>query len=73
MNHFDSKMIESMFNFGKLYNIEILFSVFNFESLDLLLPFKPKLIKIASRTLKNDIELIKNTRIWNKYSKAQLE
>ena len=59
MNHFDSKILESIYNFGELYNVEILFSVFDNASLDLLLPFKPKLIKIASRTLKNDIELVK--------------
>ena len=58
MNHFDSKLIESIYNFSELYNIEVLFSVFDYKSLDLLLPFKPKLIKIASRTLKNDIDLI---------------
>jgi sialic acid synthase SpsE len=59
MNHFDSEILESIYNFGELYNVEILFSVFDNASLDLLLPFKPKLIKIASRTLKNDIELVK--------------
>ena len=59
MNEIDNTDIENLYKYSELYNVKLLFSVFNKKSLDLLLPFKPQLIKIASRTLKNDLELVK--------------
>lgn len=58
MNHFKKEDLELFYEFASLYNIKLLFSVFDEKSLKLLLPFKPDLIKIASRTLKNDINLV---------------
>lgn len=58
MNHFKIEDLELFHEFASLYNIKLLFSVFDEKSLNLLKPFKPQLIKIASRTLKNDINLV---------------
>lgn len=59
INHIDKKKLKKLYNWSEKYEIEIMFSVFNEESLNLLKQFPIRKIKIASRTLIDDIGLCK--------------
>ena len=59
INHIDEIKLAQLYSWSKFYNIEILFSVFDYQYLDMLSKYKPKAIKIASRTLKEKFDLVK--------------
>ena len=59
INHLDKNKLKKLYDWAEKYDIEIMFSVFNEESLDLLKHFPIKKIKIASRTLIDDFNLCK--------------
>lgn len=60
INHLNKKSLEKLYLFAAENEIEIMFSVFNEKALDLLLNFKVKRIKIASRTLIDNLKLCEN-------------
>ena len=60
INFLDKDRISKLYKWCEKYEIEIMFSVFNQESLKLLKQFPLKRIKIASRTLIDDIKLCKD-------------
>lgn len=60
INFLDKSRISKLYNWSEKYDIEIMFSVFNQESLKLLQQFPLKRIKIASRTLVDDFNLCKD-------------
>ena len=59
MNYIDKKRLEQLHYWCQKYEIQILFSVMDPEYLDMLIPFKPTEIKIASRTVKENFDLVK--------------
>ena len=59
INFIDKKKLSQLYKWCEKYEIEIMFSVFTHEALDLLKKFPLKRIKIASRILKDDINLCK--------------
>ena len=58
LNYLDENRIRKLYSWAEYFEIKILFSVFNKKSYDLLKNFKPNSIKIASRTLINDPDLV---------------
>ncbi len=58
INYIDKARLKKLFDWCRFYEIKILFSVFDFEYLDMLLAYNPNVIKIASRTLKEKFELV---------------
>jgi sialic acid synthase SpsE len=59
INFLDEKKISQLYNWSEKYEIDLMFSVFTKDALKLLKKFPIKRIKIASRTLKNDMDLCK--------------
>ena len=59
INFLDKSRIAQLYSWSEKYDIEIMFSVFNHESLELLKQFPLKRIKIASRTLVDNLDLCK--------------
>ena len=59
INHLDYDKISQLFDWCDKYEIEIMFSIFNFESLELIRKFPIKRFKIASRTLIDNLDLCK--------------
>jgi N,N'-diacetyllegionaminate synthase len=59
MNHLDANIIQKFTNYAKFLDIELMFSVFHREALELLKPFEPQRYKIASRTVKDDLDYVK--------------
>ena len=57
INRLDKDKLKKLYEWADYFNIEIMFSVFNETSLELIKSFKPKKIKIASRTLKDNFIL----------------
>ncbi|WP_440931797.1 N-acetylneuraminate synthase family protein [Candidatus Pelagibacter sp.] len=57
INFLDQNRIAQLYDWADYFEIELMFSVFNYDSLNLIKKFKPKKIKIASRTLIDDIKL----------------
>jgi sialic acid synthase SpsE len=57
INRLDKDKLTKLYEWADYFNIEIMFSVFNEKSLELIKSFKPKKIKIASRTLKDNFIL----------------
>jgi sialic acid synthase SpsE len=57
INQLDFQKIENLHEWAKYFDIELMFSILNEKSLDLIENFKPKKIKIASRTLKDNFDL----------------
>ncbi len=60
INHINFEKLKKLHDWANEINIEIMFSVFHKEALDLLLKFKPKKIKIASRTVADDLNFVRN-------------
>ena len=58
-NHIDKDSLKKLHDWGNHFGIEIMFSVFNDEALSLLKPFRPQRFKIASRTLVENLILVK--------------
>ena len=59
INHMDAPRIELLSNWCEYFDIEFLCSVFTLESYELVKAFGFKSFKIASRTVKDDPELVK--------------
>lgn len=57
INYLDYARLSELHNWAEYFEIPIMFSIFNEESLNLIKEFKPKSIKIASRTLIDDLKL----------------
>jgi sialic acid synthase SpsE len=57
INRLDKDKLTKLYEWADYFNIEIMFSVFNEKSLELIKSFNPKKIKIASRTLKDNFIL----------------
>ena len=57
INYLDYERLSELYNWAEYFEIPIMFSIFNEESLNLIREFKPKSIKIASRTLIDDLKL----------------
>ena len=59
MNQFDKKRISQLIDWAKYFEIELLFSIISENAWELIKPFKFKKFKIASRTVKHDMDLAK--------------
>jgi len=59
INHLDETAIKTFFDFARFVDIELMFSIFHREAYELLKQFRPQRYKIASRTVKDDIEFVK--------------
>jgi len=59
INFFDYERIAKLHDWANYFEINIMFSIFNEEAYNLIKQFNPKNIKIASRTLVEDINLCK--------------
>jgi N,N'-diacetyllegionaminate synthase len=64
INQIDKKIIQKLYEWSNYFDIELMFSILTSDALKKIEPFKPKMIKIASRTLKEDFLLAK--KIVNK-------
>ena len=59
INRLDSKIIKQLINWSKYFEIEIMFSIISDDAYRLIKPFKLKRYKIASRTVIENLPLIK--------------
>jgi|TARA_B110001452_G_scaffold140046_1_gene116386 sialic acid synthase SpsE len=59
MNQFDKKRISQLIEWAKYFEIELLFSIISENAWELIKPFNFKKFKIASRTVKHDMNLAK--------------
>lgn len=66
INNLDDSKISKLFDWGKYFDIEIMFSVLNEESLRMLEKYKAKSFKVASRTVVDNKELVKKILKKNK-------
>jgi len=57
INQLDKDKLKDLYKWADYFNIEIMFSILNEKSLELIKFFNPKRIKIASRTLKDNFIL----------------
>jgi len=64
INQIDKKIIQKLYDWSNYFEIELMFSILTNDALKKIEEFKPKRIKIASRTLKEDFLLAK--KIVNK-------
>ena len=64
INQIDKNIIQKLYQWSNYFDIELMFSILTNDALKKIEPFKPKKIKIASRTLKEDFPLAK--KIVNK-------
>ena len=58
INQLDQEKLETLHQWAKLFDVNIMFSIFNEKSLKLIQNFSPKFIKVASRTLKENFALV---------------
>ncbi len=58
LNHIDSKRLSSIIEYSNYMEIEPMFSIFEFDSYELIKPYKLQRIKIASRTVIDNPELV---------------
>ena len=66
LNHFDKDRLKEIIEFSKYMEINPLFSIFNFEAYELISPFNLPEFKIASRTIVDEPELVKELLQQNK-------
>ena len=66
MNQFDKKRISQLIEWANYFEIELLFSIISEKAWELIKPFKFKKFKIASRTIKYDMPLVKKILKDNK-------
>ena len=59
INYMDKNRIKQLIDWGKYFEIEIMFSIFNKESLSLIKQFNLRSYKVASRTVIDDFSLAK--------------
>lgn len=57
INRIDNKVINQLHDWANYFEVDIMFSVLTNDSLDVIKKYKPKMIKIASRTLKENFSL----------------
>ena len=57
INNIDEAKISQLYKWASYFEIDLMFSVLKKESLDLIKKFKPNRIKVASKTLKEDLNL----------------
>ncbi len=72
MNHIDDKIMRDLLNWGKYFNIEIMFSIFTDNALNMVKKHKIKKFKIASRTLVDNFDLAKRIVSLNHLTYASL-
>ncbi len=66
INHLDYERVSQLFKWGEKYEIEIMFSIFNKEALEMIKKFPVKRFKIASRTLLDEPSLCEEIISLNK-------
>ena len=66
INYINRDRLKKLYDWVNFFNIEIMFSVFDINSLKLLNEFNPNRYKIASRTLKENFKLVENIVNLNK-------
>ena len=59
INCIDSKIIKQLIDWSKYFEIEIMFSIISDKAYELIRPFKPQRYKIASRTVIDNLPLVK--------------
>jgi N,N'-diacetyllegionaminate synthase len=59
INELDSDKIKQLYAWAKYFEIELMFSIISPKALDMIKKFNPKMIKIASRTIKENFALAK--------------
>ncbi len=59
MNQFDKKRISQLIQWSKYFEVELLFSIISDKAWELIKPFNFNKFKIASRTVKYDMPLVK--------------
>ena len=59
INHIDQSVLSKLFKYADFIETELMFSVFNNNAFELLKQFPVARYKIASRTLKDDMNLVK--------------
>lgn len=57
INQLDNDKINKIFEWGDYFNIKILFSIISDKAFEQIIKFNPKSIKIASRTVRENIDL----------------
>ena len=65
-NHIPKEKVYELKKCADYYEIDLMFSVFNLESLEILKSIDLKYYKVASRTVRDDIELVKEICNQNK-------
>ena len=66
INHLDYERVSQLFKWSEKYEIEIMFSIFNNEALEMIKKFPVKRFKIASRTLLDEPNLCEEIISLNK-------
>jgi len=66
INHLDYERVSQLFKWSEKYEIEIMFSIFNNEALEMIKKFPVKRFKIASRTLLDEPKLCEEIISLNK-------
>ena len=66
INYLDQKRVKKIFDWGKKYNIEIMFSIIKPYAFDIIKNFKVKRFKIASRTVIEYPQLVKKILLEKK-------
>lgn len=59
INAIDKNVLTDLKNWAEYFEVELMFSVFTQEAYELIKPFNFPRYKIASRTVKDDLELVK--------------
>ena len=59
INQIDSKIIKKLISWSQYFEIELLFSIISDQAYELIKPFKIKRYKIASRTVAENLPLVK--------------
>tara|TARA_Y100000591_G_scaffold139336_1_gene119680 strand:+ start:876 stop:1562 length:687 start_codon:yes stop_codon:yes gene_type:complete len=72
LNYISENDLKKIFNWGKYFDIEIMFSVFTFEAFKMLKKFNPSSYKIASRTVIDNKKLVERILKENKTTYVSL-
>ena len=59
INQLDQDKIKQLYEWAKYFEIDLMFSIISDEAFNTIIKFKPTQIKIASRTLKDNLDLAK--------------
>lgn len=66
MNQIDKSMLEHMIQCADHLDVQLMFSIFTKEAFDLISQFEFDAYKVASRTVKDDLQLVKDIVAWGK-------